>query len=167
MCSLRPLNLETTAYAVSAASPAVPLTPAGTSSPGLSGALVCPRISHGFFRLSKPQPELSLSCKACTSFQSLDPQERHRHPSGRNPLFLQPHLPAASRNRHFHLSLFFCLFFLFSIFGCPAACRVPGSGIRSEPQSRPKPKLRQCRILNPLCGARDGKMHPRLPRHCG
>lgn len=103
----------------------MPLTPAGTSSPGLSGALVCPRISHGFFRLSKPQPELSLSCKACTSFQSLDPQERHRHPSGRNPLFLQPHLPAASRNRHFHLSLFFGLFFLFSIFGCPAACRVP------------------------------------------
>ena len=31
----------------------------------------------------------------------------------------------------------------------------PRPGIRSEPQLPPKPQLLQCRILNPLCQARD------------
>ena len=48
-----------------------------------------------------------------------------------------------------HCNLFFC--FLFSFFGCPVAYGVPGPGIRSEPQSWPKPQLWQHWILNPLC----------------
>lgn len=34
----------------------------------------------------------------------------------------------------------------------PVAHGVPGPGIRSEAQFRPKPQLEECCVLNPLCG---------------
>ena len=43
---------------------------------------------------------------------------------------------------------------------------VPGPGIRSELQLRPKLQLQQCRILNPLCWAGDWTCVPVLPRWC-
>ena len=58
----------------------------------------------------------------------------------------------------FHLS------FLFFIFGCPTPYGVPRPGIRSKLQTQPKPQLRQCRILNPLCRAGDRTYVPVLPR---
>ena len=55
--------------------------------------------------------------------------------------------------------------FFFS-FGHPTAYRIPGSGIRSEPQSWPMPPLWQRKILNLLCQARDQTCVPALPRCC-
>ena len=51
-----------------------------------------------------------------------------------------------------------------SLFWLPSAYVVPGPVIRSEPQLWPQ--LQQCRILNPLCKARDWTCVPALPRHC-
>ena len=48
--------------------------------------------------------------------------------------------------------------------GLPVAYGVSGPGIRSEPQLLPKPKLRQCRILNPLCQARDAQRELQVHR---
>ena len=35
-------------------------------------------------------------------------------------------------------------------FGCPMACGVPGSGIKSQPELQPTPHLQQHQSLNPL-----------------
>ena len=46
----------------------------------------------------------------------------------------------------------------------PIAYGVPQPGIRSEPRLRPKPKLWQRQIPNPMCQARDQTCVPVLPR---
>ena len=61
----------------------------------------------------------------------------------------------------FLISLCFCFF----IFGHPEAHGVPGTGIRSKQQLRPKPQLWRRQILNPLCWAGDQTCVPVLPRH--
>ena len=53
---------------------------------------------------------------------------------------------------------------LYSFLFC-LSCGVPGPGIRSQPQSRPKPQLWQYQILNPLCQVRDRTSVSALPRH--
>ena len=52
-----------------------------------------------------------------------------------------------------------CLF-LFFIFGCPTAYRVPRPGVRSKLQSQPNPQLQHCQILNPLGWAGDQNLRP-------
>ena len=56
------------------------------------------------------------------------------------------------------------LFILFLIFGRPEAYGVPGPGIRSEPQSQPKPQLWQHRILKSLCQAQGSNLCPCTPK---
>ena len=56
--------------------------------------------------------------------------------------------------------------FFFPLSGHLAAYGVPRPGIRSKPQSRPKPQLWQHRILNSLCRAEDRTCIPALPRRC-
>lgn len=51
-------------------------------------------------------------------------------------------------------------------FGCPAAYGASRPGIGFEPQFRPKPQLRQHRILNLLCQAGNWTCNPSLPRGC-
>ena len=48
-------------------------------------------------------------------------------------------------------------------FGCPEGIRGSKPGIRSQMLWRPKWQLRQHRILNPLCQARDWTCVPALP----
>ena len=59
--------------------------------------------------------------------------------------------------------IYLCMYF---IFGSPAAYGAPGPGISYEPQSKPKPQLWQCQILNPMCWAGDRTCVPSLPRCC-
>ena len=59
----------------------------------------------------------------------------------------------------FSLSVSLSLFF----FGRLAAYGVPGPGIRSKPQLRPKPQLCQRGILKALCQAGDRTYMPALP----
>ena len=64
-------------------------------------------------------------------------------------------------------SLSCCCFLYFSFYfsGCPKAYGVSRPGIRSELQLQPKPQLRRCQILNPLCQAGDQTCVPGLPRY--
>ena len=58
---------------------------------------------------------------------------------------------------------YICVFLFF--FGHPTAYRVPRPGIRSKPQLPPTLQLWQCRILNPLCGNRNGTCVPTFQRY--
>ena len=55
-------------------------------------------------------------------------------------------------------------FFLFFLFGYPAAYGGPGPGIRSQLQLQPTLQLWQCGILNLLCRAGDRTCIPALQR---
>lgn len=52
----------------------------------------------------------------------------------------------------------------FFFFGRPMAHGVPGPGIRSKPQSAPRPKFWQCQFLNPVSKVRDRTCNPVSPR---
>ena len=56
------------------------------------------------------------------------------------------------------------LLIFFSFFGFPAACKVPGPGIRSKPQLQPTLQLWQRWILNPLYCLKDLTCIPALQR---
>ena len=58
----------------------------------------------------------------------------------------------------YHFYLFF-----FSFFGCPMAYGIPGPGIRSKLQLRPKPQLWQLQIPNTLCWW-GSDLHPSAPK---
>ena len=71
---------------------------------------------------------------------------------------------AGSRHSSLEHALFH--FFFLSFLAAPEACGVPRPGNRSEPQLLPKLQLRQRRILNSPCQARDRTQVPVLPRYC-
>ena len=88
--------------------------------------------------------ECTLNPGQCTSgnlnfFSVLLPD----HNCSNFPPFLSPHSCCTCSH------IFFSMFL--SFFGHPTTDRVPGPGIRSEPQLQPMLQLGQCQIFNPLC----------------
>ena len=68
----------------------------------------------------------------------------------------------------FFLFLFFSfLSFFFFLFWLPPSVQNSWARDQIQLQSRPKLQPQQCRILNPLCRARDSTCVSGLPRHFG
>lgn len=61
-------------------------------------------------------------------------------------------------NRNYFFSFFF-------FFACLEAYGVPGQGVRTKPQLRPKLQLWRCHIVKPLCWAGDWTCDLLLPRY--